>query len=195
MDKSNGYEDIADIFIKGRGRAINGIGTSTVRKWAQTFASNTTALDIGCGTGVPVSKILMDEGMKVYGIDASPTMVKTFKENFPDNPVACESVEESLFFNRQFDAIISWGLLFLLPEKTQELVLQKSADALKAGGRFLFTSLSKKLEWNDAMTEQRSVSLGADKYRELLAASGLHLIGEFEDEGENYYYHSSKPNR
>jgi 2-polyprenyl-3-methyl-5-hydroxy-6-metoxy-1,4-benzoquinol methylase len=112
MDKSNGYEKIAAIFIKGRGQAVNGIGTSTVRRWAKTFPSNTTALDIGCGTGIPVSKILIDEGMKVYGIDASPSMVKTFQENFPGVPVACEAAEDSLFFNRRFDAIISWGYYF-----------------------------------------------------------------------------------
>jgi hypothetical protein len=31
IDESNGYEGIAEIYIKGRGRAVNGIGSSTVR--------------------------------------------------------------------------------------------------------------------------------------------------------------------
>src|SRR5262245_48461534 len=128
MDKSNGYEDIAAIFIRSRGRAVNGIGTSAVRRWAQAFPPNTTILDMGCGTGIPVTKTLMEEGMKVYAIDASPSMVKTFRENFPGVPVACEAVEDSLFFNRVFDAIISWGLLFLLTEEVQKLVIQKSAS-------------------------------------------------------------------
>jgi cyclopropane fatty-acyl-phospholipid synthase-like methyltransferase len=192
MDKSNGYENIASIFIKGRGQAINGIGTSSVRKWAKTLTPDSTVLEIGCGTGVPVSKILLTEGMKIYGIDASPTMVKTFQQNFPNAPVECESVENSLFFNRQFDAIIAWGLLFLLSEETQPIVIKKCADALKTGGRFLFTSLSKRLEWKDAMTEQHSISLGAEIYRVLLISSGFSLIEEFQDEGENYYYHALK---
>jgi hypothetical protein len=37
IDESNGYESIADIYIKGRGRAVNGIGSSTARAWARTF--------------------------------------------------------------------------------------------------------------------------------------------------------------
>lgn len=37
MDKSNGYEGIAAVFIKGRGQAISGIGASSVRGWARTL--------------------------------------------------------------------------------------------------------------------------------------------------------------
>jgi hypothetical protein len=42
------------------------------------------------------------------------------------------------------------------------------------------------------MTEQHSTSLGAEKYKELLTASGLSLIEEFEDEGENHYFDAVK---
>jgi 2-polyprenyl-3-methyl-5-hydroxy-6-metoxy-1,4-benzoquinol methylase len=192
MDKSRGYEQIAGIFIKGRGQAINGIGTSSVRKWVRTLPPNSTVLDLGCGTGIPGSKILLDDGMKVYAIDASPTMVKTFQQNFPGTPVTCEAVEDSSFFDRKFDAIMAWGVLFLLPEKTQEIVIQKAASTLRTGGKLLFTATYKKNEWKDAMTEQPSISLGADRYRELLTASGLSVTDEFEDEGENYYFEATK---
>ncbi|KAK3716635.1 hypothetical protein LTR37_006265 [Vermiconidia calcicola] len=33
-------------------------------------------LDVGCGTGVPVSKMLADAGMEVIGTDVAPNMVK-----------------------------------------------------------------------------------------------------------------------
>src|SRR5437762_3280369 len=116
MDKSNGYEDIATIFIKGRGQAVNGIGASSVRGWAQTLQPGSVVLDLGCGTGIPVSKILIDAGMIVYGVDASPTIAKAFHQNFPSMPIACETMEESLFFDRKFDGIIASGLIFLIPE-------------------------------------------------------------------------------
>jgi predicted TPR repeat methyltransferase len=189
MDKSHGYEDIAPLFINSRGKATEGIGASQVRDWVREFPKNSVFLDLGCGTGIPVSKIIMDAGMTVYGVDASPTMVKTFCENFPGVPVACEAAEESSFFNRSFDGIISWGLLFLLPKKSQEIIIKKSSEALCKGGRFLFTATSIQAEWKDAMTGRDSLSLGAEKYRELIKASGLSLLEEFEDEGENHYYH------
>src|ERR1700761_9027712 len=105
---------MAKIYIKTRGRAINGIGSATVRAWAQTFGAGSTVLDLGCGTGIPVTKILLEAGLNVYAIDASQKMVEDFRHNFPDVPIACEAVERSAFFDRSFDGIISVGLIFLL---------------------------------------------------------------------------------
>jgi 2-polyprenyl-3-methyl-5-hydroxy-6-metoxy-1,4-benzoquinol methylase len=192
MDKSHGYEGISTLFIKSRGQAVHGIGVSTVRAWVQKLPKNSAFLDLGCGTGIPISKVLMDEGMTVYGVDASPSMVKAFQQNFPNNPVACEAVEESSFFNRQFDAIVAWGLLFLLNLEDQETIIRKAAGVLQTGGRLLFTSPGKKTKWKDAMTNQHSRSPGADWYKEKLTVSGLLMIDEFDDEGGNHYYHSVK---
>jgi SAM-dependent methyltransferase len=195
MDKSNGYEGIAPLFIKTRGQALNGIGTSSVLNWARTLPVNATVLDLGCGTGIPISKILMDEGMRVYGIDASPTMVKAFQENFPATCVACESIEDSFFFNRTFDAIIAWGVFFLLSPTAQARLISKAAAALPKGGRLLFTSPHLPVEWIDVMTGQPSISLGADKYKELLAIWGFSVLEEFIDEGENYYFSAVKADK
>ena len=192
MDKSNGYEAMAAIFIKGRGHDVNGVGTLSVSNWVRALPLDSTVLDLGCGTGVPISKVLIDEGMRVYGIDSSPTLVKAFQQNFPNTPVVCEMAEDSLFFNRKFDGIVAWGLMFLIRKEAQERIIQKVANALNAGGKLLFTSPSEKTHWKDAMTGQHSTSLGAKKYRELLSSSGLSLIEEFEDEGENHYFSSVK---
>jgi 2-polyprenyl-3-methyl-5-hydroxy-6-metoxy-1,4-benzoquinol methylase len=192
MDKSNGYENHAATFIRCHSKGNNGVGAASVRQWARSLPPNATVLDVGCGIGDPISKVLVEEGLTVYGIDASPSMVQIFKQNFPDSPVACEAVEDSSFFNQQFDAIIAWGLMFLLPEETQEVVIQKMANALSTGGKLLFTAPSRSMKWEDAITEIESISLGAERYKELLAASGLSLIEEFEDEGENHYFHAVK---
>jgi 2-polyprenyl-3-methyl-5-hydroxy-6-metoxy-1,4-benzoquinol methylase len=192
MDKSNGYEHHAATFISRRSKGTDGIGAASVRQWAKSLLPNATVLDVGCGAGDPISKALLDEGLTVYGIDASPWMVEIFKQNFPNSPVACEAVEDSSFFNRQFDAIIAWGLIFLLPEETQEIVIQKMANALYAGGKLLFTASAQKWKWEDVITAKELTSLGAEKYKELLAATGLSLIEEFEDEAENHYYHAEK---
>jgi 2-polyprenyl-3-methyl-5-hydroxy-6-metoxy-1,4-benzoquinol methylase len=192
MDQSNGYESIAPSFIEWRNRDLNGIGASSVRPWAKSLPKGAAVLDLGCGTGIPITKVLFDEGMMVYGIDASASMVSAFQQHFPNTPVACEAVEDSAFFNHQFDAIIAWGLIFLLPQDTQETVIQKVADALQPGGKFLFTAPAQKTTWEDVMTGHQSLSLGADRYRECLTDSGLSLLEEFEDEGGNHYFHACK---
>ncbi|WP_194362509.1 class I SAM-dependent methyltransferase [Rufibacter sediminis] len=149
---------------------------------------NSTVLDLGCGTGIPISKVLLEEGMTVYGVDASPTLVNAFRQHFPHSPVICESVENSSFFQRKFDGVIAWGLLFLLPKQAQEKVIEKVSDTLEIGGKFLFTAPAEKTQWKDVLTGYHSISLGAKTYKEIVAASGLSLIEEFEDEGRNHYY-------
>lgn len=192
MDPSNGYEQIASKFILHREHAANAIGASTVRKWAQSLPHRSHVLDLGCGTGIPISKVLMDEGLTVYGIDASPTLLNTFQQNFPNVPAVCEAVEESPFFNRQFDAIVAWGLIFLLSEEAQKKVILKSAHALNTGGKFLFTAPLQETEWKDIMTGHVSQSMGKEKYLEILSASGFGLVDTFEDEGGNHYFSTVK---
>ncbi|MCW3462982.1 class I SAM-dependent methyltransferase [Chitinophaga nivalis] len=192
-DESNGYESIATIYIKGRGQEVNGIGSSTVRAWARTFNKGNVILDIGCSTGIPVTKILLEEALTAYALDASPTMIDTFRQHFPQVPAACESVEQSAFFNRSFDGIIAVGLVFLLSEENQRALIAKMAAALNPGGKLLFTAPLDKVEWKDVMTGQFSRSLGGLQYSELMTAAGLSIMSEFEDEGKNHYFGASRP--
>jgi cyclopropane fatty-acyl-phospholipid synthase-like methyltransferase len=188
IDNSNGYDSVAETYIKMRGQAVNGIGSSTARAWALTLNIGSAVLDLGCGTGIPITKILLDSGLNAYGVDASPKMVASFQHNFPNVPVACEPVERSLFFNRTFEGIISVGMMFLLSEKNQRALIPKLAAALNPGGKLLFTAPIDKVEWKDVMTEQLSRSLGAEQYRTLMMASRLSLGEEFDDEGGNHYF-------
>ena len=97
-NKSNGYEDVASVFITGRGRNSSGVGASVVAGWSQTLPGGGTVLDLGCGTGIPISQVLIERGFKVYGVDASPTIVAAFRARFPGVPVECADVEDSDFF-------------------------------------------------------------------------------------------------
>lgn len=185
---SNGYEDIAETFIASRSR----IGAEHVRAWAMSLPPGAIVLDLGCGHGVPVTDVLLQVGCRVHAIDASPRLVDAFRARFPDAPVACETVEESAFFDRSYDGVIAWGLMFLLPPSTQVSTIANMSRLLSPGGRLLFTSPAPICEWPDALTRRDSRSLGAAKYRRLLEASGLTLEMELDDEGGNHYYIATK---
>jgi SAM-dependent methyltransferase len=182
---SNGYEDVAQPFMASRSSRI---GVATVREWSRALAPAASVLDLGCGHGVPISEMLIAAGFDVHGVDGSPTLISAFRERFPQAPSECASVEESSFFDRSFDAIVAWGLIFLLPPEVQRLVIAKAARALKPGGRFLFTSPAAAVTWPDALTRRESISLGRAGYEAALSASGLTLVGTTWDEGENHYY-------
>ena len=191
-EKSIGYEDVAAEFIAGRGRNSSGVGASVVADWSQTLPSGATVLDLGCGTGVPISQALVERGFKVYGVDVSPTIVAAFRARFPSVPVECADVEDSDFFARTFDGVVAWGLFFLLDEEVQRRLIKKVAGVLQSGGRLLFTAPKESGSWPDAMTGRSQFSLGYEEYRKALKAEGMLLIGTHRDEGENHYYFAQK---
>jgi hypothetical protein len=62
---------------------------------------------------------LLGEGLRVFGVDAAPSLVAAFQRNLPGTPIVCGSVPESGLFDQTFDAVLSAGLIFLLrPEKS-----------------------------------------------------------------------------
>lgn len=189
-DLSEGWDDVADSFMAVR----SDIGADLVRSWAREhLPPSASIVDVGCGSGVPISRALIEAGFEVSGIDASPALVEAFRRRFPHAPVACEAAQHSAYFGRTFDAAVAVGLLFLLSEDDQREVIRRVANALRPGGRFLFTAPSQVWEWQDVLTGRRSRSLGAAEYERVLQASGLQLVGCLVDEGENNYYDAIKP--
>lgn len=187
-DKSNGYDALADVFMRARNA---GIGPPVVREWCKSLPPDATVLELGCGFGL-ISQVIVDAGLTLYGIDASEKMIRAFRERFPKIQAECAAAEESAYFDRSFDAIVAWGLLFLLPENTQKTVIAKASQALARGGQFLFTATEKPAQWDDGMTGLPSVSLGAERYDELLAEHGLEVTGHATDIGDNYYFFAVK---
>lgn len=191
-DPSNGYEAVAPEFI--RRREQSSIGAGTVQMWARSLPLGGAILDLGCGSGVPISTALSNAGFVVYGIDASASLTAAFRRRLPRAHVACEAIEDSRFFNRTFDGVIAVGLIFLLSSDAQRNLIRKVAVALNTDGRFLFTSPAQPCAWTDMLTGKESHSLGTEEYKAAFSEVGLTLVGEYEDEGENHYY-DTRPSR
>jgi SAM-dependent methyltransferase len=188
-DASFGWNAVAERFIAAR----TDIGAATVRQWAQRLAPGAAVLDLGCGSGHPISAVLVEHGLQVFGVDASPTLAAAFRRRFPAVPVACEPAETSALFGRTFDAAVAIGLLFLLPPQDQLRLIARVGRALEPGGQFLFTAPRQACEWADSLTGRRSVSLGEAAYLEALKGADLHLDGSSIDEGGNNYFYAVRP--
>ena len=189
MDQSNGYESMSHEFISHRSAEI---GVKEVRSWANMLQRGSSVIDLGCGSGLPLTSTLVGEGLNVFGLDASPSLVMVFRKNLPGTPVLCESVLTSGLYNRSFEAALAWGLMFLLSAGEQQRLIARFAEILVPDGRLLFTSPAIEATWNDATTKMESVSLGDEEYRGLLKAVGISIRGEYEDERGNHYYDAVK---
>lgn len=186
--QNDGWESVALEFAAVR----SDTGRDVVRRWANDLPSGGEVLDIGCGSGYPISSTLVDEGLTVFGIDASPTLVSMFRQRFGGAHIACETVQNSTFFDRTFDGILAIGLMFLLAEDDQGKLINKVGDALRPGGRFLFSAPHQRCEWADVLTGQHSVSLGKAEYDSMLAGAGMQLISTCIDEGSNHYFEAAR---
>jgi len=189
MDGSNGYEAMAEQFIATRNPRM---GAEIVRAWVDSLPAGAAVLDLGCGHGEPIGRILCAAQCRIFAVDASERLLQEFRKRFPAASAELASVEESRLFLGSFDGIVACGLLFLLAAETQKLVLRKAAKALNPEGKLLFTAPREAAGWRDALTGKESISLGREAYRRILEAEGLVLQQERRDEGGNHYYFASK---
>ncbi|MGB0672043.1 MAG: class I SAM-dependent methyltransferase [Rhodospirillales bacterium] len=88
-------------------------------------------LDLGCGDG-SLTKRLMETGVDVTGVDASPDQVAAARAR---GVHALYMRGEALAFVSQFDAVFSNAALHWMKEPA--LVFANVAKALKPGGRFV----------------------------------------------------------
>ena len=151
---------------------------------------------MGCGTGKPITEAILRHlpSGKVYAVDSSEAMVEIFRTNFPNVQVVRATIASFDFFDTQFDAVISWGVMFHLSEEEQRQAIAKVASAVREGGYFLFTSGQESEVQHGKMydVDFSYRSLGAEEYRRLLLQHGLTVIDEHFDKGENYYYLAQK---
>ncbi|MGD1860000.1 MAG: class I SAM-dependent methyltransferase [Leptolyngbyaceae cyanobacterium] len=175
-----------EISLNVRNRSTIGIGV--VEKWAQSLSAGSDVLEIACGGGIPVTRTLALAGLKLWAVDSSPTLVSEFKVRFPDIPVECAHALESDYFERKFSAVISIGLIFLLSEDDQVVLIRRVSELLSPGGRFLFTAPVEIGIWTDMNTGHKCRSLGQERYESILREAQFHVLDTYVDEGRNNYY-------
>lgn len=190
MDSAEAYEVRAQEFL--RGRDPSPIGTQVVDQWARTLGRGAAVIELACGGGYPISRVLDAAGLQLWAVDSSPTLLAEFRSRFPNIPVQCARVQESDFFDRKYDGAIAIGLLFLLSESDQAALISRVAEILVPKGRFLFMAPVQIGIWNDLNTGLECSSLGQERYDELLRDAGFRVIATYTDKGENNYYDAEK---
>lgn len=190
MSSASAYETHALEFLEARDESL--VGADLVSRWAKSLPPATEVIEIACGGGYPVSRALVEAGLRLWAIDASPTLLERFRSRFPDVPTQCALALESDYFGRKFGAAVSIGLVFLLEESEQVALLHRVAEILLPGGRLLFTAPVQTVTWQDLTTGHPSHSLGEQRYVQVLQSAGFRVIGTHVDRGENNYYEAQK---
>jgi SAM-dependent methyltransferase len=186
------YDLIADWYAAER---ISNTGVPEVQAVVNTLPPGAAVLDLGCGNGIPITRMLVEAGFDVFGVDSSERMLARFQQNCPGVPFECASIQTADCDGRVFDAAVAWGVLFHLTHTEQRAAIANVSRVLKPGAPFLFTAGDRDGSIEGAPMNGvafRYWSFSIDGYREILRLNNLTLGDVHRDGGQNTYYLATK---
>ncbi|MGQ3889976.1 class I SAM-dependent DNA methyltransferase [Legionella sp. CNM-1927-20] len=178
------YDEIIDWFDNNRRKDL--IMEKFYLNFIQKYLPpRSTILDIGCGTGEPIDKFLIDEGYTVIGIDASKKMIDLCKQRFPKERWLLADMR-TLDLNEKFHAVIAWHSLFHLPQEDQRSTLKLLASYVEQNGLLMFTSGPESGEaWSEnGGQDLYHASLTIEEYEQILINNNFKiLVHKVKDQG------------
>jgi len=151
------------------------------KRWHDRFIAllhkGSTVLDLGCGGGSPVATNLVNHGMRVTGVDSSPTLIALCRERLPDQDWIVADMRR-LRLGGAFEGVLAWDSLFHLNPDDQRAMFAVFAAHAHHGAILMFNSGPK---FGEAIGSYRGdplyhASLDTREYNHLLAHHGFALI-------------------
>jgi cyclopropane fatty-acyl-phospholipid synthase-like methyltransferase len=177
------YERHADTWLGRRNPA-----PTLEAAWLQRFVAGLPAdatradagaevLDIGCGTGQPIARWLVQQGLRVTGVDSSAAMLAHARRLQPDQ-LWVQADMRQLQLGRRFAGLLAWDSFFHLSPEAQRGMFAVFAAHAQPGAMLMFTSGPSESEAiGDFEGEPLfHASLSPDEYRALLAAHGFEVV-------------------
>ena len=96
-------------------------------------------LDLGCGPGRPVAEHMAEQGLRVTGVDSSPTMISFCRQRLPDHEWINADMRR-LALGRRFDGILAWDSFFHLNHDDQRQMFTVFADHASVDTVLMFNS-------------------------------------------------------
>lgn len=169
------YERRAILWDESRGRTL------FERPWLDRFLSfvrtGGTILDIGCGSGEPIARHLVERGYRLTGVDSSDSLVGLCRTRMPNHEWHVADMRR-LDLGKRFDALIAWDSFFHLTAADQRAMFPVFHAHAGPGAALMFTSGP---DAGEALGEFGGetlyhASLAPDEYRALLGANGFDVI-------------------
>lgn len=113
------------------------------KSWLDRFCALLTpgaaVLDIGCGSGLPIARYIMDQGHAVHGVDSAAEMLALFQRHCPAATVRQADMRQ-LRLDQRFGGIIAWDSFFHLAHDAQRAMFPIFRDHAAHHAPLLFTS-------------------------------------------------------
>jgi len=109
-----------------------------VKKVLETLPPSPCILELGCGPGVPVLDMLLENGARVTANDISAKQIEMAKARCPHAKFIAGNMTTLTFEPESFHGALSFYTLFHLPRSQLKDMLVKIYSWLKPGGLFAF---------------------------------------------------------
>ena len=135
----NSYDLIADEWHKNS-RAHEYIERTLgyVARVLDGLSPNAKILDLGCGTGNPIARHIIDRGFRVVGVDQSQKLLDIAKTVVPEAELIHADIVD-VELTEKFAAAIAWDSVFHIPRAHHPGIYRKLAGALEPGGKLLLS--------------------------------------------------------
>lgn len=100
--------------------------------------SGAKVLDLGCGTGNPIARYIVDKGFRLVAVDQSEKMLEIARKLVPEAEFI-HSDMISVQLDDGFGAAIAWDSIFHVEHKHHAAIFRKLAKSLEQGGRLLLS--------------------------------------------------------
>jgi ubiquinone/menaquinone biosynthesis C-methylase UbiE len=170
------YERHARDYVADRQR-----GGGNERAWLDQFTAllppGSSILDIGCGSGDPVARYLLDQGFAVEGVDSSPTLVGFCRERFPQQSWHVADMR-TLALEGTYKGLLAWDSFFHLSHDAQRRMFAIFRRHASPNAALMFTSGT---SHGEAIGSYRGeplyhASLATEEYRALLNANSFRVV-------------------
>lgn len=131
------YDHIAEWYL----RWVEGQRSPRERytnKVLENAPASPCVLELGCGPGVPITRMLLDRGAQVVANDISTKQLSMAKVRCPQATLISGDMAALSFEPASFDGVISFFTIFHLPRAEQKGMLSNIHSWLKPGGMFVF---------------------------------------------------------
>ena len=171
------YEETAEAWDEARRGGLTPEETPHLEDFLGSFPRSATVLDIGCGGGEPIARLLIERGLKVTGLDSAPSLVAICRTRFPEAEWRVADMR-GLSLGRRFDGLLAWHSFFHLAPDDQRAMFAAFAAHAAPGALLMFTSGPVEGvtmgEWQGEPLHHASLS--QEEYRALLAQNGFAVI-------------------
>jgi SAM-dependent methyltransferase len=146
-------------------------------RFIEALPEHASILDLGCGGGAPVATNLVARGLRVTGIDTSPTLISLCRTRLPEQDWIVADMR-SLSLGRTFDGLLAWDSFFHLKPDDQRKMFAVFAAHAARGAALMFNtgpSYGESVGWyrDDPLYH---ASLDAAEYKELLTRHSFEVI-------------------